>query len=120
MTETAAPQFKLKAELERPQTSLRTITATVSCSLACETEASGTLRIKTSNSEIERFDLEPDAASLSADEQTELVLGIPAEARGPARRALRNGGQVTGRVRVRATEGERDRAKTRFTTFKAA
>jgi YVTN family beta-propeller protein len=100
--------FSLRLALERPQRSLRRITATVTCEgNDCEATARGRLRVRVGD-RARSFALGPQAVALAADAPRTLSLTVPTNARTAARGALRDGGVVRVRFRVRASVGNRE------------
>jgi YVTN family beta-propeller protein len=100
--------FNLRLALERPQRSLRRITATATCEgNDCEATARGSLRVRVGG-RARSFALGPQAVALAADAPRTLSLTVPANARTAARGALRDGGVVRVRFRVRASVGSRE------------
>jgi YVTN family beta-propeller protein len=99
--------FRLRVTIERPQRSLRRITATATCSLECQARARGVLAVKSPGRARTPFRLAPATAALSAGTRTDLAAGVPPNARSAARQALAAGGWARARIRVIATAGER-------------
>jgi plastocyanin len=104
--------FSLRLALERPQTSLRRITATATCvGTDCRAHVGGRLRVLGSGRGPRAFDLIAAIAELAAGEPTQLAPRIPAAARAAARGALAGGGTVRAWVRFKATAGIRERVR---------
>ena len=99
-----APGLRLRVDAKRRQRSLRRVQVTARCEGAdCRVRAGGALQVKRPGRKAQRFALIADARELKAGAKSRLELRIPAQARRAARKALKEGGKVRAKLRVRAT-----------------
>jgi YVTN family beta-propeller protein len=99
-----APALRLRVDVKRPQRSLRRVQVTARCEGSdCRVRAGGHLRVKLPGRKAQRFALAPDARELKAGAKARLEPRIPSQARRAARRALKAGGTVRAKLRVRAS-----------------
>ena len=100
----APAKLRLGMRLKRRQRSLRRVQVTARCEGAdCRVRAGGALQVKRPGRKAQRFPLIAEARELKAGAKSRLELRIPAQARRAARKALKEGGKVRAKLRVRAT-----------------
>jgi len=89
--------------LERPQRSLERVVVSARCErIGCRAQARGTLRVRHRGAAPQLYALTPAARRLAAGHSAKLRPAIPPAARTAARDALRRGGTVWVKVRLRA------------------
>ncbi|HEY8466584.1 MAG TPA: PKD domain-containing protein [Solirubrobacterales bacterium] len=99
-----ASALRLRVGVKRTQRSLRRVRVAATCEGAdCRVRAWGALHVKRPGRKAQRFALAPDARELKAGAKSRLEPRIPAQARRAARKALKEGGKVRAKLRVRAT-----------------
>jgi len=107
------PPLRLRATIDRPQRSLRRVRARVTCEgSACSARARGRLRVQLGG-RVRAYPLLPASSDVAEGETEALAPAIGPGARSAARQALRRGGSVQARLRIRARGEETVRERVR-------